>query len=85
MVDRWRDYKMLIRRGGRMMNFGGFLWILAVIFALIGIIIEITNEMFILKSESWYSLAIIVSILSLAYWLGWAVCVYIDFNSSKNK
>ena len=83
MADRWRDYKMLIARGGRVMNIGGFLWILAVIFAIIGIFIEIADAIFILKSESWYSLAIIVSILSLAYWLGWAVCVYIDFKESK--
>ena len=83
MVDRWRDYKMLIARGGRVMNIGGFLWILAVIFAIIGIITEVADTIFILKLESWYSLAIIVSILSLAYWLGWAVCVYVDFKESK--
>ena len=83
MVERWRDYKMFIARGGRIMNIGGFLWILAVIFAILGIIGEIADAILILKSESWYSLAIIVSILSLAYWLGWAVCVYIDFKESK--
>ena len=74
---------MLIARGGRMTNIGGFLWILAVLFAIIGIIIEITDTIFILKFESWYSLAIISSILSLAYWLGWAVCVYVDLKESK--
>ncbi len=83
MTERWRNYKMLIARGGRMMNIGGFLWILAVIFAIIGIIIEISDTLFIIKSESWYSLAIIFSILSLAYWLGWAVCVYVDLKESR--
>ena len=74
---------MLVARGGRMTNIGGFLWFLAGIFAIIGIILEIADIIFILKPESWYSLAIITSIQGLSFWIGWAVCVYIDFKESK--
>ena len=85
MVERWRDYKMLRTTGGRRCtNVGGFLWILGVIFALLGVIGELaTNGTLGLKSESWFSLAIAVSVLSLAYWIGWAVAVYVDYKESK--
>jgi copper chaperone CopZ len=36
-----------------------------------------------LSSQSWFLLAIVLSTLSISYWLGWAVCIYVDLKASK--
>ena len=84
MVERWKDYEKLRTCGGRRCsNIGGFLWILGGIFAILGIISELADINLGLVPMSWYLLAIVLSTLSISYWLGWAVCVYIDYKASK--
>ena len=84
MVERWKDYEKLRTCGGRRsMNFGAFLWVLAGIFAIVGVIVELVNINLVLSSQSWFLLAIVLSTLIISYWLGWAVCVYVDLKVSK--
>jgi hypothetical protein len=84
MVERWKDYEKLRTCGGRRcMNIGGFLWIFGGIFAILGIIVELAVIDLGLSAQSWFLFAIVLSTLSISYWLGWAVCVFIDYKSSK--
>lgn len=84
MVERWKDYEKLRTSGGRRsMNFGAILWILGGIFAILGIIVELADVNLDLSAQSWFLLAIVLSTLSISYWLGWTVCVYVDYKASK--
>jgi hypothetical protein len=84
MVERWKDYEKLRTCGGRRCsNIGGFLWILGGIFAILGIIVELADVNLGLSAQSWFLLAIVLSTLSISYWLGWAVSVYVDHKASK--
>jgi hypothetical protein len=65
------------------MNVGGILWILGGIFAILGIIVELADVNLGLSSQSWFLLAIVLSTLSISYWLGWAVCICVDLKVSK--
>ena len=83
MVERWKDYEKLRTCGGRRsMNIGAILWILSGIFAILGIIVELADINLGLSPQSWFLLAIALSTLSISYWLGWAVCVYVDHKAS---
>ena len=83
MVERWRDYKMLRARGGRISGYAAFLWVLGAIFAVIGVIGELVDVTIGLVPMSWFLLAIVASTLSISYWLGWVVAVFVDYKESK--
>ena len=83
MVERWRDYKMLRATGGRVSGIGAFLWVLAALFAIIGAIGEFADVTIGLVPMSWFLLAIVLSTLSISFWLGWVVAVFIDYKESK--
>ena len=84
MVERWKDYEKLRTCGGkRCSNIGGILWVLGGIFAILGIIVELADLNLGLSAQSWFLLAIVLSTLSISYWLGWAVSVYVDYKALK--
>jgi hypothetical protein len=84
MVERWKDYEKLRTCGGRRCtNIGGILWIFSGIFATLGVIVELADVNLGLSAQSWFLLAIVFSTLSISYWIGWAVCVYVDHKAFK--
>lgn len=84
MVERWKDYEKLRTSGGRRSsNIGAFLWVLGGIFAILGIIVELGDIDLGLSAQSWFLLAIVLSTLSISYWIGWVVAVYVDYKASK--
>ncbi len=54
---------------------GGALWTLGFIFAILGIIADATGT-FGLTAMSWFMLAIVFHLAGLSYWLAWALGVY---------
>jgi len=54
---------------------GGALWILGFIFAMLGIIADAPGTLG-LTAMSWFMLAIVFHLASLSYWLAWALGVY---------
>ena len=54
----------------------GVLWILALIFAILGIIADAINATIGLEAISWFLLAIAFFVASLSFCLAWAMGVY---------
>jgi hypothetical protein len=69
------DPKWLATRASMQANAGSSLWILGFIFAILGIIADVTGTLG-LTSMAWFMLAIVFHLAGLSYWLGWAVSVY---------
>ena len=55
---------------------GGILWMLALVFAILGIIADATNGSLGLTAMSWFMLAIVFHLAGLSYWISWALGVY---------
>ena len=80
MPKRYEDRNKIVEGLGSMGSMGHFLWFLSLIFAVIGIIGEIIENTLVLTPMSWYLLAIVMVLLSIPFYIGWAVAWYL-----KNK
>ena len=83
MVRHWEDREYLKKGIGSAGLWGHFFWFFALIFAILGVIWDAMDTTWGLTSMSWFLLAIVLSTLSISYWIGWAVCVYVDYKASK--
>ena len=57
-----------------------FSLVLGIILLFIG---EFADATIGLVPMSWFLVAIVLSTLSISFWLGWVVAVFIDYNESK--
>ena len=82
MPKRYEDRKKIVDGLGSMGSIGHILWFLSVLFALIGFIIEIIDATFLVTPMSWFLLAIVMILLSIPFYIGWAVAWYLK-NTEK--
>ena len=72
---------MTPRSGGA----GGALWILALLFAILGIVADGINGSLGLEATSWFLLSIALFVAGLSYWISWALGVYLKATGAKSK
>jgi len=77
MPKRYEDRKKIVDGLGSMGSIGHILWFLCVFFALIGFIIEVIDVTFLVTPMSWFLLAIVMILLSIPFYIGWAVAWYL--------
>ncbi|MFC1938931.1 hypothetical protein ACFLWM_02105 [Chloroflexota bacterium] len=77
MFERWKSREWIVGSGARSAIAGGACWILAAIFAVLGIIADVTNSALGLESASWLMLSIALFVGSASWYIGWAVAVHL--------
>jgi len=75
MSENWASGERAKRMASKWAIWGGICWILAIIFAILGIISEATSTTLGLTTLSWYMLAIALFVASIPEYIGWAVGV----------
>ena len=78
------DPKYIADTANRHANWGGALWILGFIFAILGIIADATGTLG-LTMMAWFMLAIVFHLAGLSFWLSWALAVYFRSVGAKEK
>lgn len=79
MPKRYEDRKKIVDGLGSMGSMGHILWFLSVIFAVLGVIWDAMDITYGLTSMSWFLLAIVMALLSIPFYIGWAVAWYLKF------
>ena len=79
-MEKRNDPKWLATTAGLQSTWGASLWILGFIFAILGIIADVTGTLG-LTMMAWFMLAIVFHLAGLSYWLGWALAVYLRAKS----
>ncbi|HEY33518.1 MAG TPA: hypothetical protein G4O10_10500 [Dehalococcoidia bacterium] len=85
MWERWNNHEWIVSMGSKWSMWGGMCWTLGIIFALIGIIGDAANTNPGLAPISWFLLAVAAFVSSIAWYIGWAVAVYIDVLKNKKQ
>jgi len=75
------DPKWIANMAGSSATWGAVLWILGIIFAVLGVVADANNSSIGLTAMSWFMLAIVFHLAGLSYWLGWALGVYFKAKS----
>lgn len=83
MVNRWEDREQVRASIGSGGLLGHVSWFLGIIFAILGAISDVMDEALGLTSMSWFLLAIVVSLLSIPLFIGWAVAWYLETKSKE--
>jgi hypothetical protein len=78
------DPKYIANMAKAQANAGAALWILGFIFAILGIIADVTGTVG-LTMMAWFMLAIVFHLAGLSFWLGYAVAVYFRSVGAKEK
>jgi hypothetical protein len=78
------DPKYIASMANAQANWGAALWILGFIFAILGIIADVTGTVG-LTMMAWFMLAIVFHLAGLSYWLAWALGVYFKSVGAKEK
>ena len=81
-MPRWTIKKEIVDGIGSSGAFGHAFWFLSIICAIIGIISDLGNWTLGLKVMYWFQLAIVLGILSISIFIGWAVAWYLK-NTEK--
>lgn len=85
MARHWenREYlKASIGKGGMLAH---VLWFLGCLFALLGIIADCANGSLGLAATSWFLLAIFSMLMSVTFFVGWAVAWYLVTTDHKKQ
>ena len=82
MVKHWEDRKYLIGSIGSGGSWAHTLWFLTIIFAIIGVISDLANADIGLTTMSWFLLSIVFGVLSIPFFIGWALAWYLK-NTEK--
>jgi len=85
MARLWEDRKRVIASVSRAGLWGGTTFFLGVIFAVLGVIGDAANVTLGLEPMAWFLLAIVVSVLSVTFYIGWAVAWYLSTTEAKSK
>ena len=83
MVRHWEDREFLRKGIGSAGLWGHFFWFLGLIFAVLGVIWDAMDITFGLTSMSWFLLAIVISLLSIPFFIGMALGWYLETTSKK--
>jgi hypothetical protein len=75
-MEKRNDPKWLATTAGLQSNWGASLWILGFIFAILGIVADVTNGTLGLTMMAWFMLAIVFHLAGLSYWMGYALAMY---------
>jgi hypothetical protein len=78
------DPRYITDTANRQANWGGGLWILGFIFAILGIIADVYGTIG-LSMMAWFMLAIVFHLAGLSFWLSWALAVYFRSVGAKGK
>jgi len=79
------DPKWVVNMTGASGMWGGTLWFLGIIFAILGIIADATNGTLGLTMMAWFMLAIVFHLAGLSYWVSWALGVYLRSKETKKE
>jgi len=85
MLERWRDHKWIISKGGTWTMLGGVCFFLGIAFAVLGVIGDAIDGTLGLEPISWFLLAIAVLVISTIWYFSWGVAVYVDAIEGKSK
>ena len=85
MWGRWNNHEWIVSMGSKWSMWGGLCWTVGIIFALLGIIADAANADLGLLPTSWFLLAVVSLVASTAWYIGWAVAVYIDAAKKQKK
>jgi hypothetical protein len=85
MWERWNNHEWIVSMGSKWSMWGGLCWTLGIIFALLGIIADAANTDLGLLPTSWFLLAVVSLVASTAWYIGWAVAVYVDAANRQKK
>ena len=77
MVRHWEDREYLRKGIGPAGLWGHIFWFLSLIFAALGVIWDFLNISRGLTSMSWFLLAIVMALLSIPFFIGWAIAWYL--------
>lgn len=77
MVRSWEDLEKVKASVGRSGLVGGVCWFFGFVFAVLGVIGDAANVKLGLTPCSWFLLAIVVSVLSVSVYIGWAAAWYL--------
>jgi len=77
MFEQWKSREWIVGKGGTWALWGGVFWVLAIIFAVLGIIADAMNTALGLEPSTWLLLSIALFVGSVGSYLGWAVAVYL--------
>ena len=83
MARNWEDRERMVAGLGSEGLMGHVLGFLGVIFAIIGIVADAINTPIGLESLSWLVLAAVVLLLSVTFFIGWAVAWYLKTTEAK--
>jgi hypothetical protein len=75
------DPKWVVNMTGASGMWGGTLWFLGFLFALLGIIADATDGTLGLTMTAWFMLAIVFHLAGLSFWVSWALGVYLKAKS----
>lgn len=81
----WGDRKQMAAGIGSVGLSGHICFFLGIIFAVIGVIGDASNLTLGLESISWFLLAIVVSLLAVSVFIGWAVAWYLASLEGESK
>ena len=79
------DPKWIAGTASRSGGAGGALWVLALLFAILGIVADGINGSLGLESASWFLLSIAIFVAGLSSWISWALGVYLKAKGAKSK
>jgi len=79
-MEKLDDPKWLATKVSLQRNWGGSLWFLGFIFAILGIIADVTGTLG-LTMMAWFMLAIVFHLAGLSYWIGYALAIYLKAKS----
>jgi hypothetical protein len=75
------DPKWVVNMTGASGMWGGTLWFLGFLFALLGIIADAMDGTLGLTMMAWFMLAIVFHLAGLSFWVSWALGVYLKAKS----
>ena len=85
MEKRATSREWIMGKAGMWSMSGGLCWMLGLIFAVIGVIGEVTDSTPGLGPISWFLLAIAAFVASLSWYLGWVLAAYLHATEAKKE
>ena len=70
------DPKYIANTANMQANWSASLWILGFIFAILGVIADVTGNLG-LTMMAWFMLAIVFHLAGLSFWMGYALALYL--------
>ena len=85
MEKRATNRELIASKASTWAMLGSVFWVLAIIFAILGIVADAMNATLGLEQTSWFLLAIVAMVTSGIWYLSWAVALYLRATVAKKK